>query len=180
MLRKNWKKKKNVIISKLEEELQKMNLKLSENEQALRKINKKLNVLNERETFFVESKDRIEKLEKSVENLMTRSEKKADENKCEKCEFVAKNEQGLKVHMKAKHTEHNRIKCWKCDFTCATKSELTEHNDTYYYSHRMSFYPHRKKDYLEEFEELKRDGFVLKEDIVQEVLNWADYILILP
>ena len=151
-----------------------MNLKLSENEQTLRKINKKLNVLNERETLFVESKDRIEKLEKSVENLMTISEKKGDENKCEKCEFVAKNEQGLKIHMKAKHTEHNRIKCWKCDFTCATKSELTEHNDTYYYSHRMSFYPHRKKDYLEEFEELKRDGFVVKEDIVKEVLNWAD------
>ena len=124
--------KKNVIISKLEEELQKMNLKLSENEETLRKIIKKLNVLNERETFFVESKDRIEKLEKSVENLMTRSEKKADENKCEKCEFVAKNEQGLKVHMKAKHIEHNRIKCWKCDFTCATKSELNEHNDTDY------------------------------------------------
>ena len=75
---------------------------------------------------------------------------------------MAKNEHGLKVHMKAKHTEQNRIRCLKSDFTYATKSELTEHNDTYYYSHRMSFYPHRKKDYLEEFEELKMDGFIVK------------------
>ena len=63
---------------------------------------------------------------------------------------MAKNEQGLKIHMKAKHTENSRIKCWKCDFTCATKSDL------------------------EEFEELKRDGFAVKEDIVKKVLNWAD------
>ena len=46
-------------------------------------MNKKLNVLNKRETLFVESKDRIEKLEKSVGNLKTRSEKNSDENKCE-------------------------------------------------------------------------------------------------
>ena len=53
--------KKNVIISKLKEELKKANLKLSENEQTLRKINKKLIVLNEREPLYVESENRIEK-----------------------------------------------------------------------------------------------------------------------
>ena len=49
-------------------------------------------------------------------------------------------------------------------YTYATKSELTEQNDTYHHSHRMSFYPHHQKDHLEEFEELKRDGFIVKED----------------
>ena len=63
-------------------------------------------------------------------------EKKADENEFEKCEFVAKNEQALKIHMKAKHAEHNRIKYWKSDSICATKNQLTEHNDAYYYTHR--------------------------------------------
>ena len=48
------------------------------------------------------------------------------------------------------------------------------HYDTYSYSHRMSFYPHRKKDYLEDFLKLKRDGLIVKEDIVKEELNWAD------
>ena len=91
----------------------------------------------------------------------------------QKCDFVAKSEQGLKVHVKAIHTK-NKVKCWKCDFTCETKSDLTEHNDTYYYSHRMGYYPHRKKDYLEEFEQLKSDGFTVKEDIINEVMKWED------
>ena len=97
--------------------------------------------------------EKFEKLEKHVKKHEEIFEKyrteEIEKNKCEKCEFVAKNEQGLKVHIKAKHTEHNKIKCWKCDFTCETKSELTTHNDTYYYSHRMSYYPHHKCDLLE-------------------------------
>ena len=38
----------------------------------------------------------------------------------------------------------------------------------------MIFYPHRKKEYLEEFEDLKRDGFIVEKDIFDEELNWAD------
>ena len=36
--------------------------------------------------------------------------------KCDECGFLAKNEQGLKVHRKAKHTEPEKFKCFKCDF----------------------------------------------------------------
>ena len=93
--------------------------------------------------------EKFEKLEKHVKKHEEIIEKyrteEIEKNKCEKCEIVAKNE----VRIKAKHTEHNKIKCRKCDFTCKTKSELTTHNDTYYYSHRMSYYPHHKCDLLE-------------------------------
>ena len=37
--------------------------------------------------------------------------------KCENCDFVAKNEQGLKVHIRAKHTGKNKFKCYTCDFS---------------------------------------------------------------
>ena len=76
------------------------------------------------------------------------------------------------MHKRSKHTEQNKIKCWKCDFTCATKSDLTTHNDKYYYSHRMSMNDYHKKHILEEFEELKNDGFTVKEDVIEEVTNW--------
>ena len=38
------------------------------------------------------------------------------EIKCEECDFIAKNEHGLKVHITSKHTGKNKFKCWTCDF----------------------------------------------------------------
>ena len=59
--------------------------------------------------------------EQSLENVesdkTTISQENQLENKCEQCDFVAKNEQGLKVHFKAKHTEKKKCKCWVCDFS---------------------------------------------------------------
>ena len=87
---------------------------------------------------------------------------------------VAKDDDGLKVHNRSKHTEQNKTKCWKCDFTCATKSDLTTHNDKYYYSHRMSMNSYHKRYILEEFEKIKNDGLTVKEDIIDEVTYWKD------
>ena len=94
--------------------------------------------------------------------------------KCENCDFVAKNEQGLKVHIRAKHTGKNKFKCYTCDFSCETKIELTAHNDIYWNSHRMTFYPHKKRYYLEEIEKMKQDGFKVKEDFVNRVMRLDD------
>ena len=52
-----------------------------------------------------------------------------DNFKCDKCEFIAKNAAGLKVHFQAKHTKLNMIKCGICDFTCESKDLLKTHND---------------------------------------------------
>ena len=150
-----------------------MQTRYSGNESTLSKINKKLNVLKERYVIFSSLQEKIDKVEKTVEKILHEpTENEIVKNRCGKCDFVAKNEQGMKIHLKSKHTEGNRIKCWRCDFTCETKTDFTEHNDKYYYSHRLGYYPHRKKDYLEEFEELKSDGFIVKEDFYNEVLKW--------
>ena len=47
---------------------------------------------------------------------------------CEKCDFIAKSETGLKVHMQAKHTKQMKVKCKTCEFTCESKELLETHN----------------------------------------------------
>ena len=47
---------------------------------------------------------------------------------CEKCDFVAKSEAGLKLHTQAKHTKQSKFKCKTCDFTCESKELLSTHN----------------------------------------------------
>ena len=49
--------------------------------------------------------------------------------------------------------------------------ELTEHNDIYWNSHRMTFYP---RYYLEEIEKMKKDGFKVKEDFINSVMKLDD------
>ena len=90
---------------------------------------------------------------------------------CEKCQFIAKNANDLKVHVKSEHTEQKRFKCWTCNFACASKDDLTTHNDKYWYSHQMRPNTNHKKYMLEEFEELKKDGFIVKEDSINMVTN---------
>ena len=94
--------------------------------------------------------------------------------KCENCSFIAKNEQVLKVHFTAKHTQPQKFKCFVCDFSSLTKEELTEHNDVYWDSHRMTFYPKKKKYYLEEIAQMEKDGFTVKESFLNEVLKSND------
>ena len=59
------------------------------------------------------------------------------EIKCSLCDFVAKNDFGLKIHFHKKHSSY-RFRCFTCDFKCESKSELVEHNDKYYYYHRLA------------------------------------------
>ena len=160
-----------------------LHLKFSEQKQLMSKMNKKLNILKKKDTEVHHLQEKLTNLEKKIDIM----EKNVDLNvqevvtvtnditctkpeslsdiKCEKCDFIAKSEHGLKVHIKAKHTGKNKFKCYTCDFSCETKLELTEHNDIYWNSHRMTFYPHKKRYYLEEIEKMKKDGFIVKEFI---------------
>ena len=80
----------------------------------------------------------------------------------------------LKVHIKAKHTQQEKFKCSTCDFSCPTKEELTEHNDVYWDSHRMKFYPKKKKYYLEDIAKIEKDGFTVKGSFLNDVLKSKD------
>ena len=141
-------------------------------------LKKKLHVLKEKEKMLTDLEIKFEELEKKVENMrvshIVEKDSEIQENKCEKCGFLAKNEQVLKVHFKAKHTEPEKFKCFKCDFSAPTKSDLTDHNDEYWVSHRMCLNPGRKKEYLEDFQLLKIDGFTVRESLYNEVLKWDD------
>ena len=48
---------------------------------------------------------------------------------CEECDFIARSESGLKVHIRANHTEQTKIKCRRCDFTCESVELMRTHND---------------------------------------------------
>ena len=78
---------------------------------------------------------------------------------CNLCEFVPKNKFGLKIHFHKKHSTA-KFKCFTCDFTCETHRELVEHNDRYYYSHRITLNKDNEKQILNEFQHLDEDGFI--------------------
>ena len=170
----------------LENKIKDANLKIFEQAKEIELINKKLRCLKDKENENKDLKDKFEILVKKVDDITTPSQETNSEikvnndtledvkNKCEICDFIAKNEQGLKIHIKAKHTEPQKFKFYICDFSSGTKAELTEHNDVYWYSHRMCLNPRRKKEYLEDFDQLKLDGFTVKEKVYKEVLTWKD------
>ena len=150
------------------------NLKIVEQEKEIDMLKKKLRVLKERDSELTDLEVKFEELEKKFVDLSQKpleTSTKDLNNKCSDCDFIAKNIQGLKVHIKAKHTAPLKFKCFVCDFSSATKSELTEHNDIYYDSHRMTFYPQKKKYYLEEMEQMKIDGFTVKENFFNQVMK---------
>ena len=88
------------------------------------------------------------------------------EIKCDLCDFVAKNKFGLKIHFHKKHSSA-RFNCFTCNFTCETHSELAEHNDIYYYSHRITLNKEYEKEILDEFQRLDEDGF-----LIHRKLDW--------
>ena len=57
--------------------------------------------------------------------------------------------------------------CFTCNFTCETHSELVEHNDIYYYSHRITLNKEYEKEILDEFQRLDEDGF-----LIHRKLDW--------
>ena len=93
--------------------------------------------------------------------------------KCEICDFTANSDAEFRAHIRAKHKDSRKFfKCWTCDFVCTTKVELTAHNDKYYYSHRMALNKNHKKYILEEFEQLKKDGFTAHNSTLEDVSKW--------
>ena len=86
-----------------------------------------------------------------------------EEFKCNVCDFVAKNKFGLKIHFHKKHSTAT-FKCFTCDFTCESYSDLCEHNEKYYYSHRQVLNKDYEKHILDEFQWLDEDGvdFLIK------------------
>ena len=86
--------------------------------------------------------------------------------KCDMCDFVGKNKFGLKIHHHKKHSTA-RFNCFTCDFTCESRSDLLEHNDNYYYSHRQVLNKDYQKEILDEFQRLDEDGF-----LIHRTLDW--------
>ena len=86
--------------------------------------------------------------------------------KCNMCDFVGKNNFGLKIHYHKKHPTA-RFNCFTCDFTCESRSDLLEHNDTYYYSHRQVLNKDYEKEILDEFQRLAEDGFLIHRTMVK-------------
>ena len=89
-----------------------------------------------------------------------------EEFKCNVCDFVAKNKFGLKIHFHKKHSTAT-FKCFTCDFTCENYSDLCEHNEKYYYSHRQVLNKDYEKHILDEFQRLDEDGF-----LIHRKLDW--------
>ena len=168
-------KNKNEKIEILEGKLKDTNLKISEQKKEIDIINKKLRVLKEKDTEMTVFEQKLDEIVKKVDKMINKEQTDKEDFKCEKCNFIAKNEQVLKVHITSKHTQQqHRFKCCTCDFSCPTKQELTEHNDKYWDSHRMKFYPEKKKYYLEEISQMEKDGFTVKESFLNDVLKSKD------
>ena len=139
------------------------NLKVFEQDKKFSILTKMCSVL--REKLCEIEKETVEKNLEPLKN--SDSESQITEFKCEKCEFSAKSDAALKTHMRSKH-----FTCWTCNFICDTKEERTIHNDKYWYSHRMALNRNHKKYILEEFEQLKQDGFEVNVSSLNEVSNW--------
>ena len=171
-------------VLKLEAEIQDMQQKFLEKDQTVSKINKKFNFLKEKVTLLFDLEVKFENLEKKVDKIHVKpgtdsekdavSEEKTPQNssvctkevKCDLCDFVAKNKFGLKIHFHKKHSSAG-FKCFTCDFTCETHSELVEHSDFYYYSHRQKLNKEYEKEILDEFQRLDEDGF-----LIHRKLDW--------
>ena len=126
------------MIEDLEAQLKDSSLKALEQEKTIQLINKKFDVLKERESKYTELQIKFDDLLKKVDDM---SKKIVDEKSvseaavqslaltCEECDFVSRSESGLKVHIRAKHTEQTKIKCRRCDFTCESVELMRTHND---------------------------------------------------
>ena len=168
-------------VAKLEAEIQDMHLKIREKDETVSKINKKFNFLKEKVTLLFDLEAKFDTLEKKVENILeasvqiketstdskTQSIDKSEnssgnsaEIKCTLCEFVSKNKFGLKIHFHKKHSTA-KFRCFTCDFTCENHSDLVDHNDKYYYSHRITLNKDYEKNILDEFQQLDEDGFLI-------------------
>ena len=79
---------------------------------------------NSEETLHVEDES-IQ--EEEIHNLYTTFLNPSSEVNCDVCSFVAKNVQGLKIHMKAKHTISMKYKCTLCDFETNNKKIFNDH-----------------------------------------------------
>ena len=115
-------KKKDDKIQILENNIKDANLKICEQSKEIDLINKKLRSLKERDNKVKNFEADFEILVKKVDDIIAPSNETNSEihvtydmsedgkNKCQKCDFIAKNEHGLKIHIKAKHTEPSKEK----------------------------------------------------------------------
>ena len=165
--------KNNEKVTKLESNIHDMNKKISEKEQTISKINKKYNFLKEKVTLLFDLEAKFDVIEKKVEKILINEKGAVSEDpksditsedvenlKCSMCDFVGKNKFGLKIHHHKKHLTAT-FNCDTCDFTCESYTDLVEHNDTYYHSHRRRLNKENEKLILDEFQQLDADGFLI-------------------
>ena len=173
-------------IMQLETNFHEMQIKIKEKEQTISKINKKYNCLREKVTLLFDLEEKVDNLEKKVEKVEKAQIETVDkpalpqvqnsktnitpggneEFKCNVCDFVGKNKFGLKIHYHKKHSTAT-FNCFTCDFTCESYSDLCEHNEKYYYSHRQVLNKDYEKHILDEFQRLDEDGF-----LIHRKLDW--------
>ena len=127
--------------------------------------------MKEKVTLFFYLKEQFDNLENFFYKILIETDRNFKKNdtleiKCSLCDFVAKNNFGLKIHFHKKHSSY-RFRCFTCDFKTENKSELVDHNDKYYFSHRLASNRDHEKHILEEFQKLKEDGF-----LVHRTLGW--------
>ena len=110
------------------------------------KIDSMENILKTLREAIAEKDSEISNLEVKIDNLKAKlsteekSDKKKEKNKikCSVCDFTSKSEQGLKTHMKRKHTNFSAEKypknCDLCESVLENESELKSHMKVHSYS----------------------------------------------
>ena len=121
---------KELIITNLIDKVKAVENAMTRNEKIIPKKQNILDRLVELEKINTEKDERIKLLFINFDKLAKmRDDKQEDPLKCEKCEFVARNDVGLKVHVQAKHKVPTKVKCAMCNFTCESEELLKTHND---------------------------------------------------
>ena len=133
---------------------------MKEKEEILLDIEIKFDIL-EKKVDKINNIEAQEEIEIVKDNA---SSEPSDDLTCKVCDFKAKNKFGLKIHFHKKHSSA-KFKCFTCDFTCENYSELDEHNNKYYYSHRVTLNKYHEKYILDEFQKLDQDGFLIHRNL---------------
>ena len=94
-------------------------------------LNSKENFIGNKEIIEVNDEDQMEN---STDTLEATFVNPSLEKQCDKCEFVAKNKRGLKIHQRAKHTIENPLNIEEVTlniFGLATEPNLSRNTEKY-------------------------------------------------
>ena len=113
----------------LKEKVEQLEMVLKQKDKDFEKLNAIVQKLSEKVNNSKEPLDVEDESiqEEEIHNLDTTFLNPSSEVNCDVCSFVAKNVQGLKIQMKAKHTISMKYKCTLCDFETNNKKFFNDH-----------------------------------------------------